>query len=78
MKYLMLSKPLENLSYPELADTVADLGMDGVDLTVRSPGHVLPERVKNESAQGVAGHTQPWIGNRLVDNGHRERGFAPR
>ena len=41
MKYLMLSKPLENLSYPELADTVADLGMDGVDLTVRSPGSCL-------------------------------------
>ena len=48
MKYLMLSKPLENLSYPELADTVAELGMDGVDLTVRSPGHVLPERVKTD------------------------------
>lgn len=48
MEYLMLSKPLENLSYPELADTVADLGMDGVDLTVRSPGHVLPERVKTD------------------------------
>ena len=48
MKYLMLSKPLENLSYAELADTVADLGMDGVDLTVRSPGHVLPERVKTD------------------------------
>ena len=56
MKYLMLSKPLENLSYPELADTVADLGMDGVDLTVRAPGHVLPERVKTDlprAAQAV-------------------------
>ena len=48
MKYLMLSKPLEDLSYPELADAVAHLGMDGVDLTVRSPGHVLPERVKTD------------------------------
>lgn len=48
MKYLMLSKPLESLSYAELADTVAELGMDGVDLTVRSPGHVLPERVKTD------------------------------
>ena len=53
MKYLMLSKPLENLSYPELADTVADLGMDGVDLTVRSPGHVLPERVKTDLPKAV-------------------------
>ncbi|MYB76383.1 MAG: TIM barrel protein [Chloroflexi bacterium] len=53
MKYLMLSKPLENLSYAELADTVADLGMDGVDLTVRSPGHVLPERVKADLPQAA-------------------------
>ena len=56
MKYLMLSKPLENLSYPELADTVADLGMDGIDLTVRAPGHVLPEQVKTDlpkAAQAV-------------------------
>lgn len=48
MKYLLLSKPLEDLSYAELADTVADLGMDGVDLTVRAPGHVVPERVKTD------------------------------
>ena len=48
MKYLLLSKPLENLSYPALADTVAALGMDGVDLTVRAPGHVLPERVQTD------------------------------
>lgn len=53
MKYLMLSKPLENLTYPELADTVAELGMDGVDLTVRSPGHVLPERVKTDLPKAV-------------------------
>ena len=53
MKYLMLSKPLENLSYAELADTIADLGMDGVDLTVRSPGHVLPERVKTDLPQAA-------------------------
>ncbi len=53
MKYLMLSKPLEHLTYPELADTVAELGMDGVDLTVRSPGHVLPERVKTDLPKAV-------------------------
>ncbi len=54
MKYLMLSKPLEDLSYPELADTVADLGMDGVDLTVRAPGHALPERVKTDLPKAAA------------------------
>ncbi len=53
MKFLMLSKPLEDLAYGELADTVAKLGMDGVDLTVRSPGHVLPERAKTDLPQAA-------------------------
>jgi sugar phosphate isomerase/epimerase len=34
--------------YSELAETLADLGFDGVDLTVRSGGHVSPEKVEEE------------------------------
>ena len=30
----------------ELAKAAADLGFDGVDITVRKGGHILPERVK--------------------------------
>jgi len=43
MKFIMFSKHLEQLNYEELADTIAEIGLDGVDLTVRSPGHVLPD-----------------------------------
>lgn len=83
MKYLMLSKPLENLSYPELADTVADLGMDGVDLTVRSPGHVLPERVKTDLPRAAAairsrGLEIGWLTTAIdsADSAHAEDIFA--
>ena len=48
MRFIMFSKHLEHLSYEELADTIAGIGLDGVDLTVRSPGHVLPENVKTD------------------------------
>jgi hypothetical protein len=36
----LFSKPLEKLSYAELADFGAELGIEGIDLTVRTPGHV--------------------------------------
>ena len=48
MRFILFSKHLEHLSYEELADTIAGIGLDGVDLTVRSPGHVLPENVKTD------------------------------
>lgn len=54
MKYLLFTKRLEHLSLEELAATVAGLGLDGVDLTVRGAGHVLPE-----AAAGTAGHVTP-------------------
>ena len=48
MKFIMFTKHLEHLSYEELADTIAGIGLDGVDLTVRSPGHVMPENVRTD------------------------------
>ncbi len=48
MKFIMFTKHLEHLNYDEVADTIADIGLNGVDLTVRSPGHVLPENVKTD------------------------------
>lgn len=41
-------KFLQELSYDEMAATVADIGFDGVESTVRRKGHVLPERVKED------------------------------
>lgn len=42
------TKFLQNLSYDELADTIAELGFVGVEATVRNGGHVLPENVEED------------------------------
>jgi L-ribulose-5-phosphate 3-epimerase len=38
------SKHLPDLAWKDLGKAVKDVGFDGVDLTVRAKGHVLPER----------------------------------
>ena len=42
------SKHLQWLDGEQMAATAAELGFDGIDLTVRQGGHVLPERVQEE------------------------------
>jgi hypothetical protein len=42
------SKHLQWLGWEQMAETAAELGFDGIDLTVREGGHVLPERVKED------------------------------
>jgi L-ribulose-5-phosphate 3-epimerase len=49
----LFSKHLPKLSYSELARTVKQMGFDGVDLTVRAEGHVLPERVAEDLPRAV-------------------------
>ncbi len=41
-------KPLQFLSYTDLADTLAMLGFSGIEATVRSGGHVLPKNVEDD------------------------------
>lgn len=49
----IFSKYLQWLDYDGMAQTVAELGFDGVDLTVRRNGHVLPERVQDDLPKAV-------------------------
>jgi L-ribulose-5-phosphate 3-epimerase len=44
----IFSKQLQWLGYDEMAKTAAEIGFDGIDLTVRPQGHVLPERVEED------------------------------
>lgn len=44
----VFSKPLQWLDYDALADLLAEAGAEGIDLTVRPGGHVLPENVKRD------------------------------
>jgi L-ribulose-5-phosphate 3-epimerase len=46
--FCLFSKHLPELGWPELAQAVKDTGFEGVDLTVRAQGHVLPERAAND------------------------------
>jgi sugar phosphate isomerase/epimerase len=45
-----------------MAETAAELGFDGVDLTVRNRGHVLPERVEDDLPKAVEAIKAAGIG----------------
>lgn len=53
MQLVMFSKHLGPLSIPEAGKVVKNLGLDGVDLTVRPAGHVLPENVAADLPRAV-------------------------
>jgi sugar phosphate isomerase/epimerase len=56
-KISIFSKHLQWLDYNEMAGALSEIGFDGVDLTVRPEGHVLPERVEQDlpkAAEAVA------------------------
>lgn len=50
----IFSKQLQFLDYNEMAAAAAEIGFDGLDLTVRPKGHVLPEQVSDELPNAVA------------------------
>ncbi|MPZ20998.1 MAG: TIM barrel protein [Luteitalea sp.] len=51
--YCFFSKHLPDLAWGELGRTVKEAGFDGVDLTVRPEGHVLPERVATDLPRAI-------------------------
>ncbi len=52
-KIYIFSKHLHWLGYEKMAETTKEVGYDGIDLTVRPEGHVLPERVKEDLPKAV-------------------------
>jgi L-ribulose-5-phosphate 3-epimerase len=52
-KLSIFSKHLQWLDYKQMAKAVREMGFDGVDLTVRPQGHVLPERVEEDLPKAV-------------------------
>src|SRR5947199_7134500 len=48
LKVAIFSKHLQFISGEALAKAIAELGFDGVDITVRKGGHVEPERVARD------------------------------
>src|SRR5688572_24225411 len=53
LKIHIFSKHLQFLNYQDMAEAAADMGFDGIDLTVRPKGHVLPERVGQDLPKAV-------------------------
>src|SRR5215472_7116973 len=51
--FCFFSKHLPQLNYTDLAKWLRDGGFDGVDLTVRKGGHVLPERAPEDLPRAV-------------------------
>ena len=49
----IFSKHLQFLDYAQMADVVARLGFDGIDLSVRPGGHVEPENVRDDLPKAV-------------------------
>ncbi|WP_295719625.1 sugar phosphate isomerase/epimerase family protein [Mucilaginibacter sp.] len=54
IKVSIFSKHLHWLNYTDMASLAAGMGFDGVDITVRPDGHVLPENVAVDLPKAVA------------------------
>jgi len=53
IKVSIFSKHMHWLNYADMAALTVQLGFDGIDLTVRPDGHVLPERVADDLPKAV-------------------------
>jgi sugar phosphate isomerase/epimerase len=76
----MFTKHLQWTSLAEAAPLAAELGFDGLDITVRPGGHIAPERVEEELPRALeharrAGIGIPMITSGIVDTAtpHAER-----
>lgn len=72
LRLCVFSKHFQWTSWEETAALAAEIGFDGVDLTVRKGGHVLPERVELDLPKAVAairkaGLLAPMITADIVD-----------
>jgi len=72
LKISIFSKHFQWTNCREMAAIAKDIGFDGVDLTVREGGHVLPERVEEDlpkAAEDIrkAGLEFPMITAEIVD-----------
>lgn len=68
----LFSKHLQWMEYEEMAETAAEIGFDGVSLTVRPRGHVLPENVERDLPRAVeflkkAGLKAPMMTTAITD-----------
>ena len=59
--FCLFSKHLPELNWRDLGRAVKDAGFDGVDLTVRPAGHVLPERAADDLPRAIEALTTQGV-----------------
>lgn len=52
-KICVFTKPFNSLSFDELADRIAELGLDGIEAPIRRGGHIEPEQIEDRLPQLV-------------------------
>ncbi|MEO5802997.1 MAG: sugar phosphate isomerase/epimerase family protein [Verrucomicrobiota bacterium] len=73
-------KPLQFLSFDELAELLAEIGFSGIEAAVRPGGHVLPEKVEEDLPRFIAALKKRGLemtvltsGINSVDSPHAEK-----
>ncbi len=65
----IFSKHLQWLDYAGMAETAAEAGFDGVEITVRPGGHVPPERVEDDLPKAVEAVKRAGIASPMITSG---------
>ncbi|GJM33846.1 MAG: hypothetical protein DHS20C18_28470 [Saprospiraceae bacterium] len=65
----LFSKHLQWLDYNEMAKAAKQMGFDGVDLTVRPKGHVLPENVERDLPKAIEAIHKAGLKTPLITTG---------
>lgn len=68
----VFSKHLQFLDYEDLASVSADIGFDGVELSVRDGGHVLPENVERDLPRAIAAIKDAGLNADMIVTGIKE------
>jgi L-ribulose-5-phosphate 3-epimerase len=67
--YCLFSKPLPDMDWARLARAAKQAGFDGLDLTVRPGGHVLPERAAEDRPRAFEAARQAGVGVPMITTG---------
>ena len=68
----LFSKHLQWLDYQEMASVVKQIGFDGVDLTVRPGGHVLPDNINDDFKKAVSAVRSAGLSVPMMTTGIRD------
>ena len=62
----LFSKHLQFLDYNKMSIAAAEMGFDGLDLTVRKNGHVLPENVVEDLPKAVTAMKKYGLAPKMI------------